>query len=48
MENVLVNSHSASTSDRENERLTILFCDNLQRFLNGQVLQNVLNPQLYY
>jgi glyoxylate/hydroxypyruvate reductase A len=48
MENVLVNPHSASTSDRENERLTALFCDNLQRFLNGQALQNVLNPQLYY
>ncbi len=48
MENVLVSPHSASTSDRENERLTELFCDNLQRFLAGQPLRNVLNPQLYY
>lgn len=48
MENVLVNPHSASTSDRENERLTDLFCENLRHFVNGQTLQNVLNPQLYY
>ena len=48
MENVLVSPHSASTSDRENERLTDLFCDNLRRFLDGQPLRNVLNPVLYY
>jgi len=48
MENVLINPHSASTSDRENERLTDLFCDNLLRFVNGQPLRNVLRPQLYY
>ena len=48
MENVLVNPHSASTSDRENERLTDLFCDNLKRFVNGQPLRNVLQPERYY
>jgi glyoxylate/hydroxypyruvate reductase A len=48
MENVLINPHSASTSDRENERLTDLFCDNLQRFVYGQPLRNVLRPQLFY
>ena len=48
MDNVLVNPHSGSTSDRENERLADLFCDNLQRFVNGQPLRNVLRPQLYY
>jgi phosphoglycerate dehydrogenase-like enzyme len=48
MENVLVSPHSASTSDRENERLTDLFCDNLRRFINKQPLRNVLNPDLYY
>jgi phosphoglycerate dehydrogenase-like enzyme len=48
MENVLVSPHSASTSDRENERLTDLFCDNLRRFLDSQPLRNVLNPDLYY
>lgn len=48
MDNVLINPHSASTSDRENERLTDLFCDNLQRFVNGQPLRNVLKPELFY
>jgi phosphoglycerate dehydrogenase-like enzyme len=48
MPNVIVSPHSASTSDRENERLVDLFCDNLRRFLDGQPLSNVLNPALYY
>ena len=48
MDNVLVNSHSASTSDRENERLTDLFCDNLRRFVWGDPLRNVLIPERYY
>lgn len=48
MENVLVSPHSASTSDRENERLTDLFCDNLRLFLDGMPLRNVLNANLFY
>ena len=42
MPNVLVSPHSASTSDRRNERLTNLFCANLRRFLNGEPLNNIL------
>jgi glyoxylate/hydroxypyruvate reductase len=48
MPNVLVSPHSASTSDRENRRITDLFCDNLRRFLSGEPLRNVLNPELLY
>ncbi|NLE77386.1 MAG: D-2-hydroxyacid dehydrogenase [Chloroflexi bacterium] len=48
MPNVLVSPHSASTSDRENERITDLFCENLRRYLNGQPLLNVLNTQTLY
>lgn len=48
MDNVLVSPHSGSTSDRENERLTDIFCDNLQRYLAGQPLRNVLQPERYY
>ena len=48
MANVIVSPHSASTSDRENGRLTNLFCDNLRRFLDGQPLRNVLNTELMY
>jgi glyoxylate/hydroxypyruvate reductase A len=43
MPNVLVSPHSASTSDRENRRLTDLFCGNLRRFLAGEPLVNVLD-----
>jgi len=43
MPNVLVSPHSASTSDRENGRLTDLFCENLRRFLAGRPLLNILD-----
>jgi phosphoglycerate dehydrogenase-like enzyme len=42
MPNVVVSPHSASTSDRENRRLTDLFCENLRRYLDGEALINVL------
>ena len=48
MPNVLVSPHSASTSDRENARITELFCDNLRRFLKGETLRNVLNTAVMY
>ena len=48
MANVLICPHSASTSDRENERITELFCDNLRRYLAGAPLRNVLDVQRLY
>ena len=48
MPNVLVSPHSASTSDRENGRLTELFCLNLRRFLRGETLKNVLEIERLY
>lgn len=48
MPNVLISPHSASTSDRENARITELFCDNLRRFLRGEPLRNVLDPERMY
>lgn len=48
MPNVLVSPHSASTSDKENQRLTDLFCDNLRRFLDGRSLRNVLDTERLY
>ena len=41
MPNVLVSPHSASTVVPENERITDLFIDNLQRYLAGRPLRNV-------
>lgn len=43
MPNVLITAHSASTVDRENERLLDLFCENLKRFENGDRLLNVFS-----
>jgi glyoxylate/hydroxypyruvate reductase len=48
MPNVLISPHSGSTSDRENDRLTDLFCENLRRYLAGQPLLNVLNTETLY
>jgi glyoxylate/hydroxypyruvate reductase A len=48
MSNVLVSPHSASTSDRENERITDLFVDNLRRYLDDKPLRNVLNVEALY
>ena len=42
MPNVYLSAHSASTVDKENERLTELFCDNLHRYLVGEPLRNVV------
>ena len=48
MPNVLVCSHSAGTSDRENERITDIFCENLLRYLAGERLLNVLDKDRMY
>jgi phosphoglycerate dehydrogenase-like enzyme len=48
MPNVLVSPHSGSTSDRENGRLTNLFCENLRHYLNGEPLLNVLDTEKLY
>jgi phosphoglycerate dehydrogenase-like enzyme len=48
MPNVIVSPHSGSTSDRENERIIDLFCENLDRFLRGETLVNVLDTDRLY
>jgi glyoxylate/hydroxypyruvate reductase len=48
MPNVLINPHSASTSFRENGRITDIFCDNLRRYLAGEPLVNVYRPERGY
>jgi phosphoglycerate dehydrogenase-like enzyme len=46
--NVLVSPHAAALSDRENERITELFADNLRRYLDGRPLRKVVEPGVYY
>ena len=48
MPNVLVSPHSGSTSDRENRRITDLFCENLRRWQAGESLLNVLDVDRLY
>lgn len=48
MPNVSVYHHSASTNDRENQRIVELFCQNLKLYLEQKPLLNTLNiTQMY-
>ena len=44
----MVSPHSAATSDRENDRITDLFCENLRRDRLGEPLLNVLDVARLY
>lgn len=46
--NVSIYHHSASTNDRENERIVDLFCENLRRYLAGEKLLNELDIERMY
>ncbi|HWG85292.1 MAG TPA: D-2-hydroxyacid dehydrogenase [Deinococcales bacterium] len=46
--NVSIYPHSASTNDRENDRLVDLFCENLRRYLRKEPLLNTLDPERMY
>jgi phosphoglycerate dehydrogenase-like enzyme len=46
--NVLISPHSASTVEKENERLTGLFCENLGRYRNGEALLNLFDAESLY
>jgi phosphoglycerate dehydrogenase-like enzyme len=46
--NVLVTPHSMSTALGENELMVDLFCDNLRRYLAGEVLRNVFDRERGY
>ncbi|MEN8261292.1 MAG: D-2-hydroxyacid dehydrogenase [Pseudomonadota bacterium] len=48
MPNVLVSPHTASISDRENARITDLFCENLRRFLAHEPMLNVFDTGRLY
>jgi glyoxylate/hydroxypyruvate reductase len=46
--NVVISPHSAATVAAENELITDLFCDNLQRWLAGRQLRNVYDRAAGY
>lgn len=45
MPNVIVSPHSGSTSDKENELITNIFCENLKNFMEGKPLINVIDTK---
>ena len=40
--------HSASTVEEENEKLTDIFVDNLQRYIEGRPFRNLLDKNVLY
>jgi phosphoglycerate dehydrogenase-like enzyme len=48
MPNVIVSPHSASTVVQENDRLVVLFIENLHRYLDGRPLVNVFEHARRY
>jgi phosphoglycerate dehydrogenase-like enzyme len=48
LDNVLVSPHTAALSADENQRLVELFVDNLQAWLAGRPLRNVVRTDAWY
>jgi len=48
MPRVIISPHSASNGMNENKRIVDLFCENLQRFIDGRPLLNVLDTKKLY
>ncbi|MBM3736461.1 MAG: D-2-hydroxyacid dehydrogenase [Acidobacteria bacterium] len=46
--NVIATPHLAGASGRSQDRAAVLFCQNLQRYLNGEPLLNVIDKNLRY
>ncbi len=45
---VIISPHSASTVEEENEKLTDIFVDNLQRYIEGRPFRNLLDKKVLY
>ena len=48
MKNVIITPHYSGNTPRYNERAMAVFLDNLERYVNGQPLRNVVDKQLGY
>ena len=46
LDNVIISPHSAGGSQHRMRRITEFFLDNLERYLKGEELKNVVNKQL--
>jgi phosphoglycerate dehydrogenase-like enzyme len=50
MPSVIINPHSASTAEGENEKIIDIFCENLRHYLDGHPkrMRNILDKELLY
>jgi phosphoglycerate dehydrogenase-like enzyme len=48
LDNVMITPHISGGTPRYMERAIELFCDNLRRYLVGEPLRNVVDPQRGY
>ena len=48
LENAIITPHSATRSDHSSERMAAFVCANLRRYLDGEPLQNVVDPRRGY
>ncbi|HXH22198.1 MAG TPA: D-2-hydroxyacid dehydrogenase [Dehalococcoidia bacterium] len=48
LDNVILSPHISGGTEIYNKRATAIFCDNLRRFLAGQPLMNVVDPERGY
>lgn len=48
MDNVIITPHIATVSDHVNERRVVLMRDNIERFVAGRQLRNIVNKQRQY
>ena len=46
LDNVIISPHSAGGSQHRMRRITAFFLDNLERYLKGEELKNIVNKQL--
>lgn len=48
MENVIITPHIAGLTDRYWDRATMLFCENIRRYVAGEELANIVDKELGY
>lgn len=48
LEQVIITPHISGVAERQNERITAIFCENLRHFLADEPLQNLVDPSRGY
>ena len=48
LDNVIITPHITGGVENYNELATSIFCDNLRRYLDGEPLRNIVDPDRGY